>query len=137
MGGVLPAGAADLELQAGGRQAQGPCDLASAYPTSLALASDPAELCSFARVSLSSFRNLFQGKEKSCIAGEGVGPSSTLTFSLMPCGPTGRRSWDERRPGEACCWALPRLGTEFALSGLPVCAESPRTLPTGPLRFHG
>lgn len=87
---------ADLELQAGGRQAQGPCDLASAYPASLALASDPAELCYFARVSLSSFRNLFQGKEKSCLAGEGVGPSSALTFSLMPCGPPGRRSWDER-----------------------------------------
>lgn len=88
MGGVLPAGAADLELQAGGRQAQGPCDLA--------LASDPAELCYFARVSLSSFRNLFQGKEKSCIAGEGMGPGSALTSSLMPCGPPGRRSWDER-----------------------------------------
>lgn len=42
----------------------------------------------------------------------------------------------ERRPGEACCWALPRLSSEFALSGLPVCAESPSTLPTGPLRFH-
>lgn len=93
MGGVLSAGVADLELQAGGRQAQGHCDLASACPASLTLASDPAELYYFARVSL---RNLFQGKEKSCIAGEIVGPSSSLTVSLMPCGPPGRRSWDER-----------------------------------------
>lgn len=27
----------------------------------------------------------------------------------------------ERRPGEACCWALPRLSSEFALRPARVC----------------
>lgn len=80
MGGVLYLG-----MQAGGGRVQGPCDLASAYL---------AELCPGQPQQLQ--KPQFQGKEKCCIASQGVGPSSALTSPLVLCGPLGRRSWGER-----------------------------------------